>query len=160
MIDLPLPDLAATEAFARRLAPHLAAGDVVALEGALGAGKTALARFVIAALAERGGAPVPKEVPSPTFTLVQVYETGGAPVWHFDLYRLERPEDAVELDIEEAFASAVSLIEWPDKLGSNLPLEHLEVALSRTPDGGRHARITGHGARGRVLEAAVAGAGA
>lgn len=158
MIEMPLPDLAATQALARRLAPHLAAGDVVALSGALGAGKTALARFIIAALVERGGGPVPGEVPSPTFTLVQTYETGAVPVWHFDLYRLERPEDAVELATDEAFATAVSLIEWPDRLGPYLPADRLDLELVRGDGAARRARIAGHGACGRALEAALAGA--
>ncbi len=155
MIELPLPDLAATRALARRLAPRLAAGDVVALEGPLGAGKTAFARFVIEALAEAAGNPPPAEVPSPTFTLVQIYDTGRVPVWHLDLYRVERAEDAVELGIEEAFATAVTLIEWPARLGSLLPADRLEVALARADGETRRARITGFGARGCALEAAL-----
>jgi tRNA threonylcarbamoyladenosine biosynthesis protein TsaE len=155
MIEYPLPDLAATRALARRLAPHLRPGDIVGLAGPLGAGKTTLARDLIEALAEAaGGGPV-GEVPSPTFTLVQVYETGGAPVWHFDLYRLERPEDALELAIEEAFVEAVSLIEWPDRLGGLMPADRLEFALDRDPHGDRHVRIQGFGARGRALEDAL-----
>lgn len=159
MIDVPLPDLAATRALARRLAPHLAVGDVVALAGDLGAGKTAFARFLIAAMAETHGAPPPGEVPSPTFTLVQTYDTGGPPVWHLDLYRLEVPEDAVELAIEEGFATAVTVIEWPDKLGALLPDDRLDLAFARAGgDGGdaRRVRIEGRGPRGRVLAAALA----
>ena len=107
-----------------RLAPFLRAGDVVALRGELGTGKTFFARAVIQAL---GG---PEEVPSPTFTLVQTYDLAPAPVWHFDLYRLSRPEDAHELDIEDAFAEAISLIEWPERLGALLPAERLDVHLA------------------------------
>ena len=123
-ISLDLAGPQATTAFGRRLAPLLRAGDVVALQGELGAGKTFFARAVIQAL---GG---PAEVPSPTFTLVQVYDLDPAPVWHFDLYRLARPEDAHELDIEDAFADAISLIEWPERLGPLLPADRLDVHLA------------------------------
>ena len=155
MIEHRLPDLEATRALARRLAPLLGPGDVIGLAGPLGAGKTTLARALIVALTEAGGDGPLGEVPSPTFTLVQVYETGGAPVWHFDLYRLERPADALELAVEEAFAEAVSLIEWPDRLGGLMPADWLEIAIERQTDGARHARIRGHGARGRALEKAL-----
>ncbi len=155
MIELPLPDLAATRALAHRLAPCLGAGDIVGLAGPLGAGKTTLARETIAALAEAGGAGDPGAVPSPTFTLVQVYDTGAVPVWHFDLYRLERPEDAEELAIVEAFATAISLIEWPERLGPLMPADWLELALDFDGPEARRARITGHGVRGRALEAAL-----
>src|SRR5947207_3065485 len=93
-----LPDPAATAALAGRVAPLARRGDVVALRGDLGSGKTAFARAFIAA---RAGRPV--EVPSPTFTLVQTYELPDGAIWHFDLYRLERPDDAIELGIDEAF---------------------------------------------------------
>jgi tRNA threonylcarbamoyladenosine biosynthesis protein TsaE len=157
MIEITLADLAATRALARALAGMLARGDVVALSGALGAGKTALARFVILARAEAAGAPPPAEVPSPTYTLVQIYEAGTVPLWHFDLYRLERPGDALELAIEEAFADAITLIEWPDRLGGYMPDDRIEVELSRTgPGDARSATITGIGPRGREIEAALA----
>ena len=119
-----LPDATATADFAALVAPLLRAGDIVALHGELGAGKTFFARAVIQAL---GG---PAEVPSPTFTLVQTYDLAPAPVWHFDLYRLSRPEDAHELDIEDAFADAISLIEWPERLGSLLPEDRLDVHIA------------------------------
>jgi tRNA threonylcarbamoyladenosine biosynthesis protein TsaE len=114
----------ATSALATRLAPLLRTGDIVALHGELGAGKTFFARAVIHAL---GG---PEEVPSPTFTLVQTYDLAPVPVWHFDLYRLTRPEDAHELDIEDAFLDAISLIEWPERLGALLPADRLDVHLA------------------------------
>jgi tRNA threonylcarbamoyladenosine biosynthesis protein TsaE len=127
-----------TRALAARLAPLLRAGNVVALSGELGAGKTFLARAIIQAL---GG---PDEVPSPTFTLVQTYDLSPAPVWHFDLYRLARPEEAYELDIEDAFIDAISLIEWPERLGALLPRDRLDIHLAYgdTPDS-RVATITG-----------------
>jgi tRNA threonylcarbamoyladenosine biosynthesis protein TsaE len=159
MIDLPLEDIAATGALARALAAVLAPGDVVALAGPLGAGKTALARLVITAYAEQAGAAPPDEVPSPTYTLVQVYEQGPAPVWHFDLYRLKDGAEAEELAIDEAFGTAISLIEWSDRLGPYLPDARLEIALARTGAGeggeARRATITGFGARGKALEAAL-----
>ncbi len=131
-----LPDLAATERLAADLAPLLDAGDVIALGGDLGAGKTAFARALLNA---RLG---PVEVPSPTFNLVLTYEDpGGLPFWHFDLYRLEDPEEALELGIEEAFAEAASLIEWPDRLGALLPAERLHLTFMIADNGARRAVV-------------------
>src|SRR5262245_18780549 len=100
---IELPDLAATEVFGRRLARMLRRGDVVALKGGLGVGKTTLARAIVAGLSPDSG-----DVPSPTFTLVQTYPAalsdGPAELWHFDLYRLDRPDQVYELGIEEALA--------------------------------------------------------
>ena len=125
---LALPDLAATRALAARLAAIARPGDVIALAGDLGAGKTEFARAFINALARRHGLPE-EEVPSPTFTLVQSYDFPGFIVWHFDLYRLERAEEAWELGIEDAFADGVSLIEWPDRLAGLLPPDALRISL-------------------------------
>jgi tRNA threonylcarbamoyladenosine biosynthesis protein TsaE len=116
-----LPNEAATAAFAARISALAARGDIIALKGDLGAGKTTFARGFIRA---RG---CEEEVPSPTFTLVQVYELTAAEIWHFDLYRLKSPEEAWELDIEEAFAEGISLIEWPERLGPLLPRRRLEI---------------------------------
>jgi tRNA threonylcarbamoyladenosine biosynthesis protein TsaE len=142
-LDIALPDLAATERLAQALAARAGVGDIVALWGGLGAGKTTFARAFIHA--RPGGAGV-TEVPSPTFTLVQVYDLAGAPIWHFDLYRLANAEDAWELGIEEAFTEAISLIEWPDRLGALLPAQRLDLHLSAAanPDA-RQARLVGHG---------------
>ncbi len=110
-----------TEAETARLAAALAGlcrtGDLMLLEGPLGAGKTAFARAFINALPGPDGAPVEEEVPSPTFTLQQSYERSPAPVFHFDLYRVEDPEELVELGFEDARAEGVTLVEWPDRLG-------------------------------------------
>lgn len=145
-----LPDLARTEALAAALAERAEVPDVIALTGGLGAGKTAFARGFIRA---RPGGEGINEVPSPTFTLVQVYELPGAPVWHFDLYRLTKPEDAWELGIEEAMTEAISLIEWPERLGSLLPKERLDIELSPGPGSdSRRARIIGHGSWAARLE--------
>ncbi len=123
--DLVLPDEAATAAVAAELAALARAGDVLALAGDLGAGKTALARAFVRARAGRD-----LEVPSPTFTLVQTYDAPGGVVWHFDLYRLTAPEEAVELGLEEALADGICLIEWPERLGALLPGHRLWLTLS------------------------------
>jgi len=140
--EVALPDLAATARLAAIVARALRKGDVIALAGPLGVGKTAFVRALIAAL---GGA---EEVPSPTFTLVQVYDLPPAPVWHFDLYRLAKPADAYELGIEESFAEGISVIEWPEHLGALLPGNRLELALAfadASATHGRQARLVGHG---------------
>src|SRR5207237_7841012 len=102
-------------------------GDVIALKGELGAGKTSFARAFIQT---RGGA---QPVPSPTFTLVQVYQFDDVAIWHFDAYRLRDPEEAWELGIEDAFHDGISLIEWPERLGSLLPARRLEITLMHGP---------------------------
>lgn len=136
--NIDLPDEAATKALARSLAALTGPGDVIALYGELGAGKTVFARAFINALARPAGCPA-EEVPSPTFTLVQVYDRLPAPVWHFDLFRLDQPADAYELGIEEAFAGAIVLIEWPQRLGSLLPVDRLDVSIdfAQTPSARR-----------------------
>lgn len=141
--SLALPDLAATAALGRRLAALLRRGDVVALKGGLGAGKTTLAREIVAALS-----PDETEVPSPTFTLVQTYPValadGPGELWHFDLYRLDRADQVDELGLDEALAGAVSLIEWPELIERQLPRDRiLSVALAIDADGARSATLSG-----------------
>jgi tRNA threonylcarbamoyladenosine biosynthesis protein TsaE len=114
-----------TAALGAALAEQVRGGDVIALTGPLGAGKTTLARGFIQKLA---GAD--EEVVSPTFTLVQTYDTPKGVVWHFDLYRLNDPEEALELGFEEALAAGISLIEWPERLDGYLPASCLTVTLS------------------------------
>jgi tRNA threonylcarbamoyladenosine biosynthesis protein TsaE len=133
-LSLPLPGEADTAALGERLAEHARPGDVIALHGDLGAGKTTLARALIRRLAGPE-----TEAPSPTFTLVQTYQTPGLTIWHFDLYRLNDPREARELGMEEAI-EGLSLIEWPERLGRDLPLARLEVRLSFHGDG-RIARL-------------------
>jgi tRNA threonylcarbamoyladenosine biosynthesis protein TsaE len=125
MIVVDLPDETATAALAARISALAAPADIIALKGDLGAGKTTFARAFIRARGARD-----EEVPSPTFTLVQVYELDPTPVWHFDLYRLESPEEAWELGLEDAFSGAISLIEWPERLGPFLPERRLEITLA------------------------------
>lgn len=136
-----LPGEEATAALARRLAGALAPGDLVALRGDLGAGKSALCRALIRAVTEEDA-----EVPSPTFTLVQTYDTDIGPVWHFDLYRLSGPDEVTELGWDEARAEAVLLVEWPDRLGPLLPADRLDIEMSFAGPTERRARLTGHGA--------------
>ena len=136
---IDLPDPTATDALGARLATVLRPGDVVALEGPLGSGKTALARATIRALTGPD-----EDVPSPTFTLVQVYQSEAGPLYHFDLYRLEAADQAVELGVDDAFADGISLVEWPERLGSYLPRRHLKITLEAGPDkDSRIARISG-----------------
>lgn len=123
-VTLRLADEAATERLAGRAADLARPGDVIALAGELGVGKTRFARAFIGHVAGE------EEVPSPTFTLVQTYDSPVAPIWHFDLYRLAAPEEALELGIEEAFGGGISLIEWPERLGALLPEERLDIVLA------------------------------
>ena len=128
-----LPDEAATERLGATLASRLRPRDVVALQGGLGVGKTTLARAILRAAS---GDPA-LIVPSPTFTLVEVYDTPVGVFWHFDLYRLEEPEQVFELGWEEARADGVALVEWAERLGTLLPRERLTVTLAMEGDGRR-----------------------
>ena len=143
-ITADLADEAATARFAATLAPLVQRGDVIALWGDLGAGKTIFARGFLRALG------VEEDVPSPTFTLVQSYPAGAVTVYHFDLYRIEAVEEIYELGIEDAFEDGVSLIEWPDRLRGLLPGDRLDITFEIVPSG-RRALVTAHGSwLGRV----------
>jgi tRNA threonylcarbamoyladenosine biosynthesis protein TsaE len=135
---VPLPDLAATETLARRLASVARAGDCILLEGPLGAGKTALAR---AFLREAAGDEA-MEVPSPSFTLVQIYDTSIGPVFHYDLWRLDGPDSLTELDWEDAL-DAIVLVEWPDRLGPLRPPDALAITLRMGDGDAREATLAG-----------------
>jgi tRNA threonylcarbamoyladenosine biosynthesis protein TsaE len=121
-----------------RLAPFLARGDVVALEGPLGAGKTTLARGVIEAFAGV------RDAPSPSYALVEIYPGPAFPLWHVDLYRLTGPEEARELGLEQAFDEGACLIEWPDRLGPALPGHALRIKFT-TLDAARRLHVSGGG---------------
>lgn len=132
-----LANLAETQAFAQRLAARLRAGDVICLHGALGAGKTELARALIRAAT---GEPA-LEVPSPTFSLVQTYETAGFEIWHADLYRLESAAESVELGLDDAFGEAVVLLEWPDRIAERLPADRLDIVIEAAAEAPEARRI-------------------
>lgn len=116
-----------TAAFARALAPLLQPGDTLLLAGQIGAGKTHFARAVIRTRLAAAG--LEEDVPSPTFTLIQTYDDGLTELWHADLYRLSTPEEVHELGLEEAFETAVCLVEWPDRLGDQAPKNALRIDI-------------------------------
>ncbi len=132
-----LPDLAATQAAGRLLAPHIRTGDVVALSGELGAGKTSLTRGILAGLGFEG------EAPSPSFALVIPYARPYVEldVWHVDLYRLENFHEAEELGLDDARADTALIIEWPERLGEMLWPDALKITLSRDQSGGRRLTV-------------------
>jgi tRNA threonylcarbamoyladenosine biosynthesis protein TsaE len=135
--SVSLPNEDASARFGGVLAPIFRAGDVIALSGPLGAGKTTLARAIIGALTG------PTEAPSPTFTLAEIYETDAFALTHFDLYRLEKAEEVWELGFEEAL-DGVSLIEWPERIEGLLPASTLVIRLTMD-GGGRRALVRGGG---------------
>jgi tRNA threonylcarbamoyladenosine biosynthesis protein TsaE len=135
---LALPDLAATEAFGARIAGLLRPGDAVLLEGPLGAGKSALARALLRSLLNDPTL----HVPSPTFTLVQQYDTLLGPVAHFDLWRLDGPGAVLELGWDEA-REGVVLVEWPDRLGELCPEDALRINLAHAGGDAREAHVDG-----------------
>jgi tRNA threonylcarbamoyl adenosine modification protein YjeE len=141
---LALPDEAATARLAAALAPMFMAGDLVTLAGSLGAGKTTFARYVIRRLS---GNPE-LDVPSPTFSLMQTYDTAQGRVVHADLYRLGGGAELAEIGWEEAGLGAILLVEWPDRAGEDLSGERLELTFeidAENPSGARHVTINPHG---------------
>ncbi|HEY8949603.1 MAG TPA: tRNA (adenosine(37)-N6)-threonylcarbamoyltransferase complex ATPase subunit type 1 TsaE [Rhizomicrobium sp.] len=146
--DFPLAGLPATQALGARIAGGLRAGDAVALEGDLGAGKTTLARAILEGLG------VTEDVPSPTFTLVQQYETSTLAVRHYDFYRIEEPSELNELGLDEALDEGAVLIEWPEKAPNVLPPDALHIKLTITKDRSRNAHIEGPSRWSEVLKEA------
>jgi len=136
-VIVDLPDLSATAAFGTRIAARLQPGDVVALSGGLGVGKTTLARAVIAALGYRG------EVPSPTFTIVETYSAPGVrlPLVHADFYRLERPAEADELGLDDYREGAAMIAEWPEHAGGFATEPGCLAIVLEIADPGRRAIV-------------------
>jgi tRNA threonylcarbamoyl adenosine modification protein YjeE len=146
--EIALDGTAATVAFGARIAAGLGVGDAVALEGDLGAGKTTLARAILRGLG------VAEDVPSPTFTLVQQYETPHLAVRHYDFYRIERPRELDELGLDEALDEGAVLIEWPERAPDRIPADALYVRLSVTGERARVAKIVGPARWQGILKAA------
>ncbi len=139
-----------TAAFAAALAARLGPGDVILLQGGLGAGKTHFARSLIQSRLTAVG--LSEDVPSPTFTLVQVYSDGATEIWHSDLYRLTSPDEVAELGLEDAFADAICLVEWPDRLDDMTPSGALTLELAMTDrEGERVARLSSEDARWQAI---------
>lgn len=141
-----LPDLAATQALALRLARALQPGDTVFLTGDLGAGKTTFARTIIRELCGV------EDAPSPTYTIIQTYDLEDGELWHADLYRIEEAGELDELGLADAFGDVVLLIEWPDRLFGLVPEDRLEVTLEMVGESAgdamdtpRRAGLTGFG---------------
>ncbi|WP_171175148.1 tRNA (adenosine(37)-N6)-threonylcarbamoyltransferase complex ATPase subunit type 1 TsaE [Ruegeria sp. HKCCD8929] len=128
-LKLTLNSPQATAHFASSLGAVLSPGDCVLLGGAIGSGKTHFARHLIQSLMA-----IPEDVPSPTFTLVQVYDTEKGEVWHSDLYRLTALDEIEELGLTEAFETAICLVEWPDRLGPLAPENALMLDFATDPD--------------------------
>lgn len=124
-----------TERLARMFTPYCSSGATVLLNGPIGAGKSLFARALISALLDE-----PEDIPSPTFTLVQVYQTKKFEIWHSDLYRISDPYDVIELGLDDAFESAFCIIEWPDRLGGFTPQSTISVDLESL-DNDDHRRI-------------------
>lgn len=137
-VRLSLPDQEATRTFGSRLAELIRPGDVIALRGVLGAGKSELARALIRA---RAGAAI--EVPSPSYTLVQDYRLPGLVIRHIDLYRISDPTELLELGLDAPAAGEAWLIEWPERAGAVVPADRLEIELRQgdAPDA-RIAEVT------------------
>jgi N-acetylmuramate 1-kinase len=141
---IELPDEAATDALAVNLGQWLNAGDLLTLSGELGTGKTTFARALIRSLMREPDL----EVPSPTFTLMQVYEGGMLPVLHADFYRIKHPDELIELGFDEAQSGALTIVEWPERAEAQLAAPKLDVAFeidARRGAGYRVATLTGTG---------------
>ena len=131
-LQIFLPSQQSTTLLGEWIAPRLVAGDVILLSGSIGAGKTHLARSIIQTRLGRN-----EDVPSPTFTLIQTYDAAGVEIWHADLYRLSHPDEVFELGLEEAFKTAICLIEWPERMGKFLPPKAIAITMLHADEGRR-----------------------
>lgn len=136
-----------TGLIAHQIGELLRPGDTILLDGPVGAGKTHFARSLIQSLLI-----VPEDVPSPTFTLVQTYDTRAGEVWHSDLYRLTSPHEVIELGLTDAFDDAICLIEWPDRLGDLAPADALRITFRATGDDARQIDVVGSERWNALLE--------
>jgi tRNA threonylcarbamoyladenosine biosynthesis protein TsaE len=145
--DFRMDGEADTARLGAAIAGALQQGEAVCLSGPLGAGKSVLARALVRALS-----PGERDVPSPTFTLVQFYAGPKFALAHFDLYRLTSPEEAFEIGLDEALRDGAAVIEWPERLAHHLPHDRLDVEIAPDLEGGpeagsvRRIRLTPHGA--------------
>lgn len=132
-MQLHLADEPATMELGRRLAELAGIGDVIALEGGLGAGKTTLARGILEGLG------LEEEAPSPSFAIVQPYDVPDVrlPVAHVDLYRLDHPDEAEELALDDYLMDSLLIVEWPDRLGPDAWPDALRLHIDMEPDGSR-----------------------
>ena len=135
--ELTLQDQEATAGLGRRIASVLGIGDAVLLSGPLGAGKTVLARAILQALGVSG------RIPSPTFTLVQSYETADFQVHHFDLYRVENESELIELGFDDAVETGVILVEWPEHAFGQVPDSALKIEIRPLDGDARNVRLSG-----------------
>jgi len=133
MLDLArqlcLNSLSQTTALAGEVANFLALGDAILLSGDLGTGKSTFCRALLQNILLE-----PDDIPSPTYTIVQTYETTRGTVWHADLYRLSDPSEIVEIGLDHALQDAICLVEWPEVLGSRWPEQALELSFSHTEE--------------------------
>jgi tRNA threonylcarbamoyladenosine biosynthesis protein TsaE len=153
ILTLDLKDEAATRALGQALAARLRIGDLILLRGDLGAGKTALARALVQAHLATFG--IEEDVPSPTFTLVQTYESPDLLIAHVDLYRIEDASELRELGLAEIADEGVVLVEWPERAEAEirrLSPDSLDISLSLMPEGLRRARLEGRGSWAARLE--------
>ena len=159
-LEIELKDEAATHDLGARLSVLFAMGDLILLRGDLGAGKTTLARAAIQAHLERHG--LMEDVPSPTFTLVQTYESPALLLTHVDLYRIEEEGELRELGLAEALDEGAVLVEWPERAEgemARLSRDRLDIRLSLMPEGLRRAELTGTGSWAARLTEAFSKAG-
>jgi tRNA threonylcarbamoyladenosine biosynthesis protein TsaE len=153
-LALHLPDEAATLAFGAQLARTLEAGLVIHLSGELGAGKTTLARGVLAALGHRG------KVKSPTYTLVELYPLSSLDFYHFDFFRLRNPDEWQDAGFRDHFGTrAVCLVEWPERAGAHAPAADLLIRLVGVATGGRNATLVALSERGSACIDRLRGGG-